>query len=344
MKIRLAMVVLALLATISAVQAGQPYRVGLRHLGVPAPERGGTLEVTLWYPSTAAAASELVGETAIFKGVAVQPGAPMIAGRLPLVLLAHGGMRAAPELGDWLAAGLAARGYAVALPRQPDPARLSPREAPRELWLRPADLTATLSALQGDAVLAARLDANRVAAVGVFLGGTTALALAGARLDAARYALSCDRGAPLPDCAWYAKAGVDLHALDPAQVGHSSLDRRIRLAVAVAPELSTSFSAASLAAIAVPVRLVDLGSGSAPAMSASGLARAIPQARYEVVPGATAFSAFPECKPQGAAILREGREDEALCQEDGGRARAAIHDRILGIIDAALRAGPGRGS
>ena len=342
MKIRLATAALALLAMSCAAEAGQPYRVGLRYLEAPAPERGGSIEVALWYPTAAAAASEVVGETAIFRGVAVQPGAPMIAGRLPLVLLAHGGIRAAPNLGAWVASGLAARGYAVALPRQPDPARLAARQAPRELWLRPADLSATLDALEGDAILASRLDG--VAVVGFFLGGTSALALAGARLDEGRYVQSCDHDAPGPDCAWYAKAGVDLHALDLAPVGRSSIDRRIRLAVAVAPELSTSFDAASLAAIAVPVRLVDLGQGGAPDMNVAGLAHAIPHARYEIVPGATPFSAFPECQPRGAALLRDDGEDEALCQEAGGRARAAIHDQLLDIVDAALKQAFGRGS
>jgi predicted dienelactone hydrolase len=311
---------------------------------VPAPERGRAIEVALWYPTAATAASETVGETAIFRGVAVQRGAPMIAARMPLVLLAHGGMRAAPNLGAWVAAGLAARGYAVALPRQPNPAKLAARQAPRELWLRPADLSATLDALQRDAVLASRIDAHGVAVVGFFLGGTSALALAGARLDEGRYVQSCDHNAPGPDCAWYAKAGVDLHALDLAPVGRSNLDRRIKLAIAIDPELSASLGAASLAAIAVPVRLVDLGSGGAPEMKAAGLAHSIPRARYEIVSGATPFTAFPECQPQGAALLRDGGEDEALCQEAGGRPRTAFHDRILGIIDAALKEAFGRRS
>jgi predicted dienelactone hydrolase len=314
--------------------------VGLRSFAAIVPERGGTIAVDLWYPAAAGSISTLVGDNKVFQGVAVERDAPIAAGRRPLILLAHGGMRAAPNLAGWLAAGLAAQGYVVAVPRQPDPRRLTAAEAPRELWLRPADLSAALTALVKEAFLADRLDPDKVGIVGFFLGGTSALAMAGARLDPEGYARSCDEAGTGVDCPWYAKAGVDLRRVDAALLGRSNRDRRVGVAVAVDPELATSFTAASLAGISIPVRLIDLGSPGAipPGLSAASLAHAIPAARYDAVPEATQFDAFSACKPQGAAILRSAG-DEPLCPDRGNPSRAEIHARLLAMIEAALREG-----
>jgi predicted dienelactone hydrolase len=228
----------------------------------------------------------------------------------------------------------------VAMPRLPDPRSLSARDAPREIWLRPADLSATLTAVEKDALLAGRIDRSRVGVLGFFLGGSAALALAGGELDAQSYARSCDQAGTGLDCAWYAKEGVDLHTVDAAQLAGSHRDERIGVAVLVDPEMSGSFTAASLAGISIPIEIINLGAADAipPGLSAPSLARGIPDAHYETLPDASQFSAFSECKPQAAAILRSDGEEEALCQDGGGRSRAEIHARLAAMIEAAFRA------
>src|SRR5689334_10302379 len=85
--------------------------IGLRSLTVIAPERGGgTIEVDLWYPAAAGGVATLVGDSKVFQGVAAMREAAIANGRHPLILLAHGGMRAAANQAGWLAAALAARG------------------------------------------------------------------------------------------------------------------------------------------------------------------------------------------------------------------------------------------
>jgi predicted dienelactone hydrolase len=336
--------VLALLV-FAAVAAVVPQRtaeaadgVGVSTLAVPVPERGGTMDATLWYPSSPDGQSVLIGENALFRGVSASQNAPATSGSRPLVLLSQGGLRSGPNIGAWMASRLAMRGFVVAMLRQPDPHSQSPQETLEEIWLRPADISATLTAIENDATLTGRIDANKVGVLGLQIGGTAALALAGARLDPSSFAHSCDPGGTEVDCAWFAKAGVDLRGVDAVRLGRSNLDRRIKAVVVIDPELSTNFTATSLADISLPVRVVNLGSPKAiwPGLNASALAQALSNAHYETVPDATQFSAFPECNPQAAAILgAEG--EEPLCDDAGGQNRAEIHDQLASIVVAAFR-------
>lgn len=312
--------------------------VGYRTMSAQAPERGGTIDIALWYQANAGGTPKLVGDNAIFKGILAQEDAPVAAKSSPLILLSHGGSRSTPDIGSWMASRLAARGFVVAVPRNPDPRTMTAREAPREIWLRPSDLSATLTAVEGEATLAGRIDPDRTGVVGFLLGGTAALALAGARLDAESYSASCDPGGAGLDCAWFDKEGVDLHKVDTAHLERSNLDQRVKAVVAIDPELSTSFARASLASISVPVQIINLGRAETirPGLHASVPAEAIPRARYDTVADATQYSAFGECKPHGAAILREEGE-EALCEDAGGQTRAEIHDHLATMVETAFR-------
>jgi predicted dienelactone hydrolase len=75
----------------------------------------------------------------VFEGVEGPQDAPIADGPFPLILIAHGGIRAAPNHGNWLASDLAARGFVAAVVRGPT---LGPRDADiavHEIWRRPAD-------------------------------------------------------------------------------------------------------------------------------------------------------------------------------------------------------------
>jgi predicted dienelactone hydrolase len=313
--------------------------VGMRRISVVAPERGMTLTVTAWYPAGAGGTVVTVGDNAVFQGTPARQGAQVADGSFPLILLSHGGLHSALDSGAWIAARLAARGFVVAAPAPPRLEGQRAKDAPQELWLRPADLAATLTAVQSDPALQARLDAQAIGVLGFRLGGTAALALVGARIDGQRYARSCDQGRTAMDCAWFARNGIDLHGVDVALAGRSNLDRRVRAAIAVDPELSQLFDPASLMEISAPVSVISLGEPNAirPGLEASRLARAIPGAAYDAVIDATHFSAFDLCKPQGPAILREERDDEALC-DDGRGPREEVHALLAEMTAAFFRA------
>ena len=308
--------------------------VGVTTMTVGAPDAGRVLAVTLWYPAEPGGSAVRLGDGPVFQGVAGRQDAPVAAGALPLVLVAHGGLRSAPGQGNWLGARLAARGFVAALVQGP---RLGPGDAAaavEAIGRRAADLDAALSALENDPAWAGRIDHARIGAVGFFLGGTSALALAGAQLDAERFTTSCDPGGTGVDCAWLAASGVDLHGVDTTILTRPHRDPRIKAVVAVAPELATSFAPTSLAGITVPVDLVDLGHADSipPGLRAAELGAAIPGARYRAIPDATPFSAFASCKPEGAAILEEEGESGAICRESSGRERDAIHAELAASI------------
>ncbi len=219
----------------------------------------------------------------------------------------------------------------------PPPRPASAEAAVAEIWLRPADLSAALTALEADPDAAAHAAPGQAAVVGFFLGGTAALALAGARLDAASYARSCDPPAQGPDCAWFAAAGVDLHAVDAAQAhpqrprpAHRNR-RRGRPRADVEPRARQPLGIAAKAAV------FNLGAPGtiAPHLDAASLQAALPGATYAALPDATPFSAMATCTPRGAEILTSEGEDDAICREDPA-ARERTHARLADMIAGAL--------
>lgn len=311
--------------------------VGIRTLAVTTPERPDPVTVALWYPAGAGGTPELVGENAVFEGTPARRDAGIADGSFPLVLVSHGGLRVAPNQSGWIAAELAARGNLVAVVQPPRPA--SAQEAVAETWLRPADLSAALTAIGSDPATAPAIAEDKASVVGFFLGGTAGLALGGARLDADSYRRSCDPPAHGPDCAWFEASGVDLSEVDPTDLARSGLDDRIGTIVAVDPELTGALAADSLSGMAASVTLINLGTpGSiAPYLDASGLQALLPGARYVTFPEAGPFSAMAVCKPKGAAILAEEGEDDSICREEA-EARTQLHARLAGMIDEALSA------
>lgn len=312
---------------------------GFRTIAITTPGRATPLSVSLWYPTRASGAAKVVGGNPVFQGVPIQQDAVMAEGEFPLVLLAHGGLRAAPHLGGWLAAQLATHGFIVAEPHPPQLGPADAQAALAEAWLRPADLSATLQAIAEDAVLHAQIKKDRVAVVGFLLGGTSALALAGAELDPDRYAGICDGEAAIGmDCLWFAAQGVDLHAVDLKRVAHATYDRRIKVAIAIDPELSTVFTEASLGNIAIPVTIINLGKPETilPGLNAASLAGLIPGVTYETVPAATQYSSFSECTAKGALILQSEGDDAAICTDGGEQSRAEIHRQLATMIEQTL--------
>ena len=331
-------VAISVWATIIALPANAADAVGVRTMTATAPERGQSLEITLWYPADASGTSVLVGDNKVFEGVPARRDAPIADGAFPIVLVAHGGMRAAPHLSGWIASNLAKRGFVVAATRPPGLGKQGARAAVAEIWLRPADLSATLTMLDRAPALAGHVDPDRVGALGFLLGGTSVLALAGARPDAERYAQSCDQGGTGLDCAWFAQNGIDLRRIDTARLTRSNLDRRIEAAVVVDPELSGSFTPESLSGIAAPVEIINLGRPDTirPGLNASSLKTAIPAACYVTVSDATQFDSFSRCKPRGSEILSAEGDDDAIRREREGRNRESIHLQLTEIIAEAF--------
>lgn len=314
--------------------------VGVRTVEVPAPSRGGTLTVTVWYPATAGGTKALVGEDRLFRGTAAWRDAPPAAGRFPLVLVSHGSGGSILNL-SWLASRLAAAGMIVAGPNHPGTTRgnSTPLDTTR-MWQRTADISDVLTALTTEPPWKEHIDDRHVGAIGFSLGGHTVLSLAGARADLEAYAVYCERYPAMPDCRWFASGGVDLRSTDKARFEQSNRDARIGSVVAVDPSVARAFTADSLEAIAVPVHIINLGSpGTIPvAVEAETLAAAIPDHTYQEVDGAVHLSFLAECQPGAREFLKETGDTDPLCEDAPGhpRTRDDIHRQVAAMIEAAF--------
>ncbi|SBT50739.1 alpha/beta hydrolase family protein [Micromonospora narathiwatensis] len=169
---------------------GQPspqraYAVGVRQFVVD-PGSPRPLPVTVWYPveptappvpATAAPTLTMPVATPSPSAPVVRPGAPVAAGRFPVVIYSHG-LRSLPELHAPLTTRWAAAGFVVAAPTFPrtnlrarDFTRADVRNQPADGWRLIRHLV-RLDARRGDP-LAGHLAVNRFGAAGHSAGGFT---------------------------------------------------------------------------------------------------------------------------------------------------------------------------
>ncbi len=315
---------------------------GITYGSAPAPVRGGNIDFHIWYPATAGGKTVTVGGNGVFHGTPAGRGAPMQDGQFPLVIISHGAGGNAGQFG-WIASDLAEAGFVVVLPNHPGTTSgNASAEAAIRVWERPADVSAVLDHITSTPDEFAFVDTDRISILGFSAGGYTAMATAGARVDPdllQRFCDDTDHG--MSDCAFLARFGVDLHDYDLSPAGQDLRDPRIKTAVIIDPGIVETLTDASLAAINIPMLVLNLGdAGTVPiGVDAKHAATQIPNATYEMVNDAIHFSFLAECKPKGAAILRNENEPDPLCDDAGGRSREDIHNdlsnRIIRYLAAA---------
>ena len=249
--------VLVASALLASAGSASAQGAGYRTLTVP----GETpMTVALFYPTT-------VADRVIPMGPwlpSVAPGAPASDAKLKgLILLSHG--TSGTELNHHnLGTRLARDGYLVAAVRHPGDnwQDRSLVTSGRYFSERPLQLSRVLDALLASPEWGKRIPTDRIGAVGHSAGGYSVLALAGAQADRQRSAQHCRAVQDDPGYCSLAKgsggetpapAAASTTAADVQPV--SVADRRIRAVVALAP-MAVVFTAESLAAITVPVRVI----------------------------------------------------------------------------------------
>lgn len=315
--------------------------VGVHQFPAPSKERGIDLDVTVWYPAQPGGEAVSLGDSKLFVGTSAMRDAPISGEKYPLILLSHGaGLAGNPQALSWIAMPLASQGFVVAAPTHPGNA--GPKRSAAEtmkLWLRSADLAATLDAIGTDTFFRDHLEQGKVGVLGLSMGGNTALAIAGARVDPKLLAAYCDTdrlNASL--CGWVRQSGVDLHAMDLRLAGRDDRDKRIGFAMAIDPAPSDVFDTRSFAGITIPVDIVNLGRpGKIPLTTdASGIAKAVANARYATIADASHYSMFGECKPDAADIIVSEEIGDPVCDDGAGRPRSEIHAQLIDMAVAAF--------
>lgn len=250
------------------------------------------LAVTIWYPADAGGKPVTLGESIFFVGTPAMLDAPISDRKYPLILLSHGaGLAGNAQALSWIAAPLARQGFIVAAPTHPGNTGTNRSAAETmKLWLRPADMIETLDAMGEDALFREHLELSKIGILGLSMGGNTALALSGARIDPERLASYCDTDSLNPSlCEWVRQSGIDLRAMDLGVAGRDNEDKRIGFVMAIDPAPVDVFDLNSFSRISVPVELINLGkTGDIPVTTqADKIAEAISNATYSTMEDAS---------------------------------------------------------
>jgi len=284
--------------------------------------------VSVWYPTTAAAASFEAGPYMI----ASVPNAPPASGRHRLVVISHGSGGSDLRHHD-LAEFLARNGMVVTAPRHLGDSYDKPRGlAGQQLVTRPWQVVATLDVVLSDTRLADIIDPARIGMAGFSAGGYTTLVIAGAKPRFALWPAHCAqhpddqelcKGMPLP--------GVAM----PLPTGKLPEETRIKAAVAMAP-LGVVFDAAGLATIGIPLRIYQAADDQVlmNAWNADHVIGLLPRApEHATVPGGHYVFLAP-C----AAALTAAAPHLCVDAPDVDRARihAQVNSEILDFLNRTL--------
>lgn len=327
---------LALLASVSTTAVAEP--PGLITRDIAAPHHGRAMNVAVWYPAETGRET-IFAERPVFRGDSVREGATPRAGKYPVVLLSHGMGGSLMSL-NWLATGLASHGAVVIAVNHPN-GSFRDRD-PKKMfdhWTRVQDLEAALEDVLADNTLSAVIDPSRIYAAGFSFGGWTVLSLAGVRgrleSNLSYCAHAPKRSIPCSDLSTF---GVGPKQIDRAAWTASYKDARIRAVAAIDPGLTYGLTPDDVRDIdQTRLLLIGLGQGedrlyaTDTSGAGSGFGALVPGARIETLAPAYHFTAMPICKPEGADILAN-EKDDPVCTDPAGGNRKDVHDRIIALM------------
>ncbi|MEH2242746.1 alpha/beta hydrolase [Nostoc sp.] len=208
---------------------------------------------------------------------------PNIQNAAPVIVISHGlGLDSSNF--QYLATHLASYGFAVVVPNHPGSdakqlhsllnGRASEVAEPGEFKDRPLDVTYILNQLekgnQSDSRFKGRLNLQQVGVFGQSLGGYTALALAGAKINFGQLKQDCQPAAL--QNTWNMSLLLQCRALElrisKSGKDYNLRDERVKAAIAVNPITSSIFGKAGLSQIKTPVMIVSSSDDTvAPALS-----------------------------------------------------------------------------
>jgi predicted dienelactone hydrolase len=261
--------------------------------------------------------------------------------KYPLILLSHGTGGSAAAMA-WFAVSLARHGYIVAAVNRHGNTAVEDRYLLPGFvlwWERPQDITKLLDELIEDSAFGHRIDQDCVGVAGFSLGGYTALASVGARLDVELWKKYSEErpDEPLshlpPEANFSIKAVHNYIATDKIAIesirksGESYKDQRIKAAYLMAPVLGPVLTAESLNDIDVPVALVvgDRDNQSLWEKYNLPLVKSIPNARMELLKGVSHYSFLSE------GTLRGNLFASQLTWDGFGIRRASIHQHVSSL-------------
>jgi predicted dienelactone hydrolase len=322
MRLCAALLVFSVLGLFS-VQAGAApspsprWSVGYHELTFRDPLDNQPMRALAFYPSNAPERIDTV------EGYALEATAEtrIAIGRFPVLMLSHGNAGTPLALHDVITS-LTRKGFVVVAVFHPgdnyqDHSRLG---ALSNLYGRPLQISAAISATLADPMLSPFVDAREVGVIGYSAGGETALILSGAQPELQRLRKYCaERPEDLDACRTQGELVPDREDLTAVA------DSRVRALLLMAP-LSLMFGRQTLGDVHVPTLIYSGDSDLLVAMDANAqaLARKLPvHPDYRVIPNAGHFVFMAPCTDSQRHAM------PGLCNDAEGVDREQIHRDLI---------------
>lgn len=296
--------------------AEQHRGVGFHQLEVNDPLDQQPMAAIAFYPSQGQASPSLIDSYE----VDASADTPMADGQFPLLLISHGNTGSPLALHD-LATYLAKQGFIVVAVVHPgdnsqDQSRLGTLS---NLYGRPLQLSAAITAAEQDPLLHANLDSSRIGVIGYSAGGESALILAGAHPQLERLREYCAaHPTDMDACTTHGELIPDRDDLQEVS------DPRVSALLLMAP-LGLMFGREQLEDVQAAVLMYagDDDDLLPRAYNAGALAEELPNTPdYRLVAGAGHFIFMAPCLEQ------QQRDMPQLCTDAKGVNRVTIHKRI----------------
>ncbi|MBC3457995.1 alpha/beta hydrolase family protein [Pseudomonas mosselii] len=304
---------LLLLGGLLAHADAAPWVAGLHRLTLTDPVDARPMQALAFYPSSGEARPVRIEGYQ----TRVAEEAPVAMGQFPLLVISHGNTGSPMALHD-LANGLARQGFVVVAVVHPgdnnrDHSRLGTLS---NLYGRPLQISAAITAARNDRLLAPYLNDGKVGVIGYSAGGETALILSGARPDLERLRRYCEQRPTDTDaCKTHGVLIADHSELAPRA------DPRVGAVMLMAP-LSLMFGRHALAGVQVPALIYSGDNDQLLVLehNADALARKLPVTPdYRLLAGAGHFVFMAPCDDE------QHQRMPVLCKDAEGVDRQHIH-------------------
>lgn len=311
-----------LLALSCPAFAAPSIQPGFKTLGIWDPTTAVRLDLAVWYPTHSSPFQVDYGDWSF----SAARGRPPLEGRHPLIVLSHDVAGSRFSLHQ-LAAELARNGFVVVAPTHPgdNVDGMDTLFTAAQATNRAGQLTLTLDLALSHPEMAPMVDPQRIGVLGVGPGGTAALLLAGARLDATGWPIYCagKEDSPDPYCTPWARQRMDVFAATP-KLNTAYRDRRVRAVAAVSPYYPMMFTQSSLSRIRIPLLLLRAEKSHLYTLQhAERLLSAMPQPpQLGMLPNANAAALMSSCGDNLKQTLPE------MCLAVEGSRREAVQDKM----------------
>ncbi|NQY94945.1 MAG: alpha/beta fold hydrolase [Campylobacteraceae bacterium] len=290
------------------------------------------LNTSIWYP-TDTIDKELIGENIVFKGFKASSNSKIKEGKFPLIVLVHGTTGNWKNL-SWLAQKLSNSGSIVIAANHPGyTSRDSNAQSVLRMWNQAKDVSFIITNTL-ESSLKNNIDKKNIFVLGYSLGGYTALALSGAKLDMKNYSSFCEKNSN--KACKYFKSSFPI--IDKEYLKNSSQDLsdiRINASIAIAPGFVQSMTNESLKSITLPTLLIGAQYDENVPVKIDILPKLkyfSKKIKYQEIADASHFSFMQICKEKAMQILAE-EDAQFVCRDGKKKTREHIHDELFNIVN-----------